>query len=292
MFKNIVVATDFSDASLVAYLYAHRLASRFQASLKVVHAYQIFVNAARPEIVDYMPDPNEMQKFYEERMARFIRETDDIPDGNTLVRSRVKVTTEIKMGFAPNVLIEISKDPSVDLIILGTSGEKNWLDRLLGSVAVEVARDARCPVLLVPINADFKGIYHIVYAASRDSAKPKTAGLVIDWARHFHSTLHFVHVNMVAEIEFTRSTKGFFENYMAHYASDMPHTIESFDAKTVMDGLWRYSSQNSGDLLVVVSKQRGFWENLNHHSVSKDLSLHTHLPILFLHSEDKNHPPV
>jgi nucleotide-binding universal stress UspA family protein len=174
-FKNIVVATDFSDASLVAYHYAHRLASRFGASLKVVHAFQIYVNTARPELIDYTPNFSDLQTLNEERMSNFIHETDEMPNSNVLVASRVKVTTEVKLGFAPDYLIELSNDPSVDLLVLGTSGEKTWFDRLLGSVAVEVAQKAHCPVLLVPQHADFQGFHNILYAASDDSAKHKTA---------------------------------------------------------------------------------------------------------------------
>lgn len=291
-FKNIVVATDFSDASFVAYQYAHRLANRFQASLKVVHAYQIFINAARPEMNDYMPDPSELQKINEERMANFIQENDAAPSSDMLVASRVKVTTEVKMGFAPDTLIEISKDPSVDLMVLGTSGEKNWFDRLLGSVAVEVARQAYCPVLLVPMKADFTGIHDILYAAAYDSAKPKTLELITDWAKYFTSKLHFVHVEVTQTDELRKSAKHFFENYVEQNTPDLPYAIESVESKSVMDGLWDYSSKNDVDLVVVVSHHRDFWSSFNHHSVTKDLSLHTHLPILFLRSDVKSHPPT
>ena len=292
IFKNIVVATDFSDASLVAYQYAHRLASRFQASLKVVHAYQIFINAARPELMDITPDPNELLKFNEERMANFIQEMEEVAQSDTLVASRIKVKTETRIGFAPEYLIELSKDPSVDLMVLGTSGEKNWFDRLLGSVAGEVARHAHCPVLLVPMKADFTGIRNILYAAAADSAKHKTLRTVVDWAKYFDAKLHFVHVENEETAELRKSTKHFFENYMTQNAPDMPYSIESIEAKSVLKGLTQFSSKKQMDLLVVVSHHRDFWESLNHHSITKDLSLHTHLPILFLRSDAKSHPPV
>jgi nucleotide-binding universal stress UspA family protein len=291
-FKNIVVATDFSDASLVAYQYAHRLANRFQASLKLVHAYQIFINAARPELNDYGPDPVELQKICEERMINFIKEAEGTPDSSTLVASRVKVTTEVRMGFAPDTLIEMSKDPSVDLMVLGTSGEKNWFDRLLGSVAVEVAREAYCPVLLVPMNADFKGIHNILYGASADSAKPKTLRLVADWAKYFTSKLHLVHVEASQTDDLKKSTQHFFDTYFGEYAPDLPYSMESVQSNSVMQGLWDYSTKKEVDLIVVVSHHRDFWASFNHHSVTKDLSLHTQLPILFLRSDVKGHPPV
>ena len=291
-FKNIVVATDFSDASLIAYHYAHHLASRFQATLKVVHAFQIFVNPVRPELTELAPSLSEMQKFNEERMSNFIDETNDLPDSDTLVASHVKVTTEVKLGFAADTLIELSKDPSVDLLVLGTAGEKDWFDRLLGSVSVEVSQGAHCPVLLVPQKADFKAFRHILYSASEDSAKPKTLRIAVDWAKYFTSSLHFVHVNTEPEEELRETVRYFFNHYIQQYAPSMMYSIDSIKSKSVMNGLWKYSSKNDIDLVVVVSHHRDFWDKFNHHSVSKDLSLHTKLPILYLFSDAKNQPPA
>lgn len=295
-FKNIVVATDFSDASLIAYQYAHRLASRFQATLKVVHAFQVFVNPARPDLSDLTPNiaPSiaELQLINEKRMSDFISETMDMPISDVLTASQVKVTTEVKLGFAPDCLIEISNDPSVDLLVLGTSGDKSWFDRLLGSVAVEVSQNAQCPVLLVPQKADFQGIHNILYGASDDSAKPKTLRVAVDLAKYFTSSLHFLHVNADSNDELKEPTRHFFNHYIKEYAPNMTHTINSVKAKSVMSGIWSYSSKHDIDLVVVVCHHRGFWEAFNHHSVSKDLSLHTRLPILFLYSDVKHHPPV
>ncbi len=291
-FKNIVVATDFSDASLVAYYYAHRLASHFQADLKVVHAFQIFVNAARPELTEFAPSISELQTLNEERMANFISETNDLPEGDTLVASKVKVTTEVRVGFAAEYLIELSEDPSVDLLVLGTAGEKNWFDRLLGSVSVEVSQGAHCPVLLVPQKADFQGFHNILYGASEDSAKPKTLRIAVDLAKYFKSSLHFLHVKSDANDELIESTQYFFNHYIEEYAPLMKHSMSSLNAKSVMKGIWNYSSKNDIDLVVVVSHHRDFWAKFNHHSVSKDLSLHTRLPILYLYSDAKRYPPV
>lgn len=291
-FKNIVVATDFSDASLIAYHYAHHLASHFQASLKVVHAFQIFVNAARPELIEYSPSIFELQTMNEERMSNFINETIDETGSDTIVASRVKVTTEVRVGFPGDYLIELSEDPSVDLLVLGTAGEKDWFDRLLGSVSVEVSQGAHCPVLLVPQKANFQGFKNILYGTSEDSAKPKTLRVAVDWAKYFMSNLHFVHVKTESNDEIKEPTSYFFSHYIKEYAPDMPYSINSVEAKSVMNGLWKYSSKNEIDLVVVVSHHRDFWDKFNHHSVSKDLSLHTKLPILYLYSDAKHQPPV
>ncbi len=292
-FKNIVIATDFSDESLIAYHYAHRLASHFQASLKVIHAFQIFVNTARPELTELAtPSISDLQKLNEDRMLEFIQQMNNSLDSETLVATQVNVTTEVKVGFAAECLIEISKDPSVDLLVLGTSGEKNWLDRLLGSVSVEVSQGAHCPVLLVPQKAVFRGIRHILYGVSQESAKPNTLRITVDWAKYFQSKVHFVHVDTDSHDGLQETTRHFFIHYIDQYAPDLPYSLSAINATSVMKGLWGYSVKNEVDLVVVVSHHRDFWERFNHHSVSKELSLHARLPILYLYSDEKHHPPV
>lgn len=287
--KNIIVATDFSEASRVAYEYGLDLANRLNAALKVVHAYQPFVSTSHIEMMDVGPDLSDLQTFNEERMARFVQEAED---GTTLVKNRVKITTSTQLGFAPDVLVRLSKDPSVDLLILGTSGEKDWLDRLLGSVSVEVSRKAHCPVLLVPKNADFMGIHNILYAAALDSANPRAIRLMMDWTQYLKSSLHFVHVG-IGETEVSqRALKSLFDTYIKQYSPDFLYSFTALDYKNILQGLWDYSDRNDVDMLVVVSYHRDFWESLKHHSISKDMALRTHLPILFIHSDISTPPPV
>lgn len=292
IFKNIVVATDFSDASLAALHYAQRLASHLQASLKVVHTFEVFYNPARPQLSEYGPTVSDLQEINEELMAKFIQETNSLSDGDTLAATKVNLTTEVHVGIAAEYLIELSKDPSVDLLVLGTSGEKNWFNRLLGSVSVEVSQGAHCPVLLVPQKADFNGIQNILYGASEDSAKPETVQIAVDLAKFFKSSLYFLHVNTEDQDELKESTRHFFNHYVEQNAPSIPHAMSSVKAKSAMKGIWRYSSKNAMDLVVIVSQHRDFWEKFNHHSVSKDLSLHTKLPILYLYSDAERHTPV
>ncbi len=291
-FKNIVFATDFSDASIAAFHYAQRLASHLQASLNVVHAFEIFYNPARPQLSEYGPTISELKDINMKLMDKFIQETSSISDGDTLVATKVNMTTEVQVGIAAEYLIELSQDPSVDLLVLGTSGEKNWFNRLLGSVSVEVSQGAHCPVLLVPQKADFNGIQNILYGASEDSAKPETLQIAVDLAKYFKSSLHFLHVNTEDHDELKESTRYFFNHYIEQHAPSMPHALSSVKAQSAMKGIWRYSSKNAMDLVVIVSQHRDFWEKFNHHSVSKDLSLHTRLPILYLYSDAKRHEPA
>ena len=290
-YKNIIVATDFSESATTAYHYARQIASHLNAALTVVNIYEMpIIDPAVPNYYAYLPSVDELQKSSEKRLSNFIRETDD-DNGTTLVASRVKVKTEAYIGFPADKLIELSENPSTDLIILGTVGEQGWLTKLFGSVAIKVMQEAHCPVLLVPQEAEYKNIHHILYAASPESASKKTINGAIDFAKNFVSAIHFVHIDAVFENP-KANTISLFKSILAENAPHLPYTVENVVSMSVGEGVSSYCLKNKVDLVVSVTHHRKFWDSLIHHSITKDLAWQAHLPILCLHTDDKVQPPV
>jgi nucleotide-binding universal stress UspA family protein len=203
----------------------------------------------------------------------------------------VMVKTQAYIGFPAAKLIELSENPSTDLMILGTVGEQGWLSKLFGSVAIKVMQEAHCPVLLVPQEAEYKNIHHILYAASPESASKKPINLAIDFAKHFVSAIHFVHIDAVFQDE-KANTPRLFKRILTEKEQNLPYTIETEVAMSVGEGVSSYCLKNQVDLVVSVTHHRKFWDNLIHHSISKDLAWQAHLPILCLHTDDKVQPPV
>ena len=289
-FKNIVVATDFSDNSKSAYHYAQQMATRFSAALKVVYFFELPVSPTYSSYLDLMPNLSDLEAAADERLSRFVSES-DTESGDTVVVSRVKTTYKAQPGFGSDGLIELSQDASVDLMILGASGEHGWADKLFGSVAVRVSREAYCPVLLIPHGATFKGIHHMVYTSNFDSAQSKQIRLALDFAKYFMSAIHFVHVITDSE------DSGMTEEILFKYLIDgeqtkVPFTIENVHAAIPSEGIHNYLSENPTDLLVTVTHHRSFWEKFMHVSTSKALAWNIETPLLVLHHNEISQPPT
>jgi nucleotide-binding universal stress UspA family protein len=288
-FKKILLATDFSDNAATAYHYAYQLAARLKSELHVLNVYEIPINPNNPQYLDMMPSIDDLEQVSKNRLSRLVNENSN--QGNTMVASRVKVTTEALIGFPADRLIEMSKDPSVDLIVVGSAGEHGWVDRIFGSVAVQVASEAFCPVLLVPQDADYKGIHHLLYASSFDSAAIKSIHLTLDWTKYFMGDIHFLHVNTPSE-KHPRTETLTFEKLLEREKTKVPFTVENIEAETVPDGIRAYTVENPIDMIITVTRHRSFWENMTHNSVTKALAWNTHIPIMVLHSDDISQSPV
>src|SRR5262245_22984564 len=59
------------------------------------------------------------------------------------------VETEVRAGNIGETIVEVAREKNADSIILNSHGRTGILERLLGSVAEHVSRDAPIPVLLL-----------------------------------------------------------------------------------------------------------------------------------------------
>ena len=142
--KNILVATDFGEASAAALNYGRALARCFNAKLHVLYVCEnVFTRGLGSDAyVAVFPD---LQKDVEETSQKQLKELLTDEDRQKLSATPVVVTS----NMPAMAIVQYSKDQNVDLIIMGTHGRGAVAHLLMGSVAEKVVRTAPCPVLTV-----------------------------------------------------------------------------------------------------------------------------------------------
>jgi hypothetical protein len=60
-----------------------------------------------------------------------------------------RVTGHIRIGGAARGIVELARELSADLVVVGSGQRRGMARALLGSVAEKVSREAPCPVLVV-----------------------------------------------------------------------------------------------------------------------------------------------
>jgi len=140
-FREILVPVDFSGASRSAFERAVELAAGLKARLHVAHAVEVLTyRGVRYEEV-LSPGAREREK--NEARGR-------LEEWLELARER-KVSAEVHVleGDARHEILSARQRLGCDLIVMGAKGYSRVREILLGSVATEIARSARCSVLLV-----------------------------------------------------------------------------------------------------------------------------------------------
>ena len=183
-----------------------------------------------------------------------------------------------------NRIIELSKEADAVMIIMGTTGSHNMLDRWLGSISSEVAQQANCPVLLVPKESRFTNFENILYASNFESADEDVIDQIIEFANLFRSSVHFIHVNEKDRKEdFSKTEDRIFNQLFEDGDPAFTFNLASVESTSVMKGLEQYAAENAVDLIVLVNRQRSFIDNLLNESLTKKLALYSKVPILIFH---------
>ena len=147
-FKNILVPTDFSEASEAALKYACQLADALNASICVLHALEDpYPGYAYAEY--YVPP----EEFFEAREREARKRLDSILTGEE--KTKYKANMVLRTGPAAREILEYLKEPTdVDLVVMATHGRGGVARLMMGSVADKVVRAAPCPVVTVRVEVD------------------------------------------------------------------------------------------------------------------------------------------
>jgi len=279
--KNIIVATDFSVTSRQAYRYAVELAETLQASLTVVHVIENVVMLSDVVSTPFLEnDDQELIKDVKEMIAEEKEAT-----AGTATNQHVKI--KILKGDVVDVLTDLSKNKETDLIVIGTTGLSDVLEKIFGSISVKVSNKAHCPVIMVPRGAKWKPIEKIVYASDFDSLTAEFSKDIIGFSLNIDATIHFVNVrnydpvgeHIQKDIDWNQLFVGT-ESLLSYEK----HTI--YGNNTIKE-LKEFAEEKKIDLIVFASKHRNFWQNLIHKSTTENMALSAITPIMVIHSDDQ-----
>ncbi len=139
---RILVPIDFSTHSERALRYATMLASRFGASLELLHVVEdpVMYGSWGPEV--FVPNIAELMQAVTTDAEKRLEGMKVAP-----ATAGVKVETSVIVGRAPHRITEYARSSGVDLIVMGTHGRTGLSHVLMGSVAEGIVRHAHCPVL-------------------------------------------------------------------------------------------------------------------------------------------------
>jgi nucleotide-binding universal stress UspA family protein len=141
---RILVPTDFSPPSAAALAAAKELATRFGASIHLLHVLEDPYATASfaAEVYGYIPPglKESWQRAAEKQMLTVFPEAE---------RGPFRAGTAVVFGSPARTIVEYANQNGFDLIVMGTHGRGGVAHLLLGSVAERVVRTAPCPVLTV-----------------------------------------------------------------------------------------------------------------------------------------------
>jgi nucleotide-binding universal stress UspA family protein len=181
--KNILLATDFSEASEKAFNYAVAMARRHGSKISLVHVI--------PPQSESFASELQRQRHEAERQLESVASRSQL--------HRIQHETLVRVGSVWEVLSTVIQQQDIDLVVIGTHGRSGLKKLVLGSVAEEVVRRAGCPVLTVGPHIDailsLTGEFHtILFATDFHCASEKALNHALLHAGQPDAKLILLHV--------------------------------------------------------------------------------------------------
>lgn len=270
--KNILVPLDYLKPSIRAVNYALSLAKSVNAKVIIHHA--IFPFMITEDYFEHSVIETSF-RINKEKLEKFIKKIakKEMADG-------VVLKSSCDFGLPCQSILEVSKKQNIDLIILGTTGSKDFNQFVIGSKTANIISNSTVPVLLLPINSIVENNKtEIVFATDfLDVPKGKSKKILIAFAKSKHAQINVLHIiksGNMPEIEILEKefNKGL---------NQIPHKFSYVSNSNPIVAINEYLNNSSSQILCLIKRKHGIISGLFHKSVSKYLALHGNFPLLVL----------
>ena len=280
--KTIIIPTDFSPIATNALHYGIDMAQAIDASILLVHVYQVPMTMTDVPVVLISVD--ELQKNAEERLLNLKKEVEHISSG------KLKIYTEASLGNVTDELEELCNKIQPFAVVMGSKGASAVERVIFGSNTLTAIRHLTWPVICVPPGKQFgQGLKKIGFACDfKDVVETTPTHFIKEFVKTFNAELHVLNVDY-KERHFKPETPE--ESLMLHtMLEDVKPSYHFIEHKNAEDGINEFAEKNNIDLLIAIPKKHKLLEGLFKPSSTKQLIFHSHVPVMCIHErkeEDK-----
>lgn len=266
--KTILVLTDFSSAAEHATRYAAVLAKTVNASVTLLHAYQL------PLPVTEMPvlavSPVELKRITDEGLQKAREEAQASAPGTAFF-------AEGRLGDAVEEAMDFCRLHEVFAVVTGLKVAGNFERVLFGSTTLSLLKKCTHPVLSVPEGAALAAPQNLALAVDFLKPEETPAAKIAALVKDLSAALQVVHVE-------TEGEKPADPSALLAALHAEPSAYHSLRGDDVTEGIKQYAKQNNIDLVMVLPHRHTLWERLFFKGHTAGLVQALGVPVLSLHA--------
>lgn len=276
--KKILVPTDFSKCSINALKIATQLAIKLRAKIEVVHAFHVPAYAPMDVMaVDLVNQPilKEQQDEVKKQFTSLINLVPELKD--------ISYSTKTFVAPTADAIYECTEQDDIDMIVMGTKGEHDAMEKLFGSMSSEVIKSADVPVLVVPENVENFQPKHIGFAADLHEIDNMNRLSVLSlMAKMFDAQINIFHISEENDEE-SLSEAARERMFLEGSLKDIDHSFATIYHEEPLEGIMEFAESKKLDMLAMYPRQRKFWDKLIHGSTTKKVVMQIKIPLLTIH---------
>lgn len=272
---TILFPTDFSKNAIHASLYAGMIARGMNAHLILLNVYSIPMATEYQIPYDVDGFLKISQEAAEENLKVFAKELI-----NATGISHNKISQITDYGQTSDSIVKIAKSENVDLIMMGTKGVSNMLDKWLGTNAQNVLESASCPVWVIPDNAPLNYPKIFMYAADFKEDDILATHKVLEIAKPLGATCKVIHIHDYYEAITNLIVKAKVTELNLEFEDEEQVSIHNINREEVYEGLKTYVRKHKPDVLALAVYHKSFLSKIFEKSISEHFVQEGNIPLL------------
>jgi nucleotide-binding universal stress UspA family protein len=267
--KTIIAPTDFSFASLNAARYAADLAVSVNASLLLVNVVPL------PVMAGGYASETTLAELEEDA-----REELDKLKNQLLLRTKEKITIDhfSDFGTLEYELEDICQQESPFAVVMSPRNSTELERFFTGSNTLRAVRHIPFPILVIPATASFQKIRKIAVACDLEHTIAQHAiDDIKEWVSSLKASVDIINVSKKTDFSSTNLAASI---SLQNQLGEFDPAFHFIKREKVDEGIDEYIEKNKPDLLIVLPKNRGAFENFFHKSNSIGFLLHSSIPVL------------
>lgn len=282
--KTILYATDYSKNSVPALKYAYSLSSAMQASLKVVHVFDLptMLDNLSLKAEEAFPDiEGDAYKKHISKLTAFCQEH----LGITIDKTTITVEA-IENKSAVNGIVSKAKEIDAFLIISGMRGGSALREIIIGSTAKHLIENSPCPVLSIPKTLSHTQIKTIVYATDFEEEDLGAINKLIEIAEPLNAKIKIIHVSPLKETVGKEPMKIIVDKINKYI--DYPHVeIDILYSDDVFTDLKIYLGKANADLIAMLERNdKSLISQVFHRDQIKKMESYGKIPLLSFNAKN------
>ena len=277
--KKILLPTDFSSISKNAAMYALEMFGKevYNGEVEFIlfHAHYYIPPTATPGGLPVMTDSEVLAT----KKQTFKKE---IADLRALFPAQT-IRKELLVGEVTSTITRFVQSESIDLAVVGSypkSGFERWVE---GLNAYDISKEAGCPVLVIPDGIKYHSPKKILFATDFRNLKDS------DILQPLQETVKVLEPEFMMLHIYSEKSTTFKEKEMMNWALNMYFNTEKYNYHFLehddpTEGIEEFVSGYDADMLALVGQDRGFFESLFHKSVTKQMIIHSRIPLFILNN--------
>lgn len=265
--EKILIPTDFSKTAENALTYSAHLGKTLEADLHLLHTYELPRKTALLTSIERHL-VGEAQKDISEESARV-----------TAISGMSRVTSHVRRGYNDELIDSEADKMGSDLIIMGTKGASGFKEVFLGSNTVRAIKRTDIPVMVIPLEAQYKPIEKILLAIDDTFfGKPECLTPLKALLEKTEAQLIVLHINKADK---PPSPTPFRVLLTEHFGADN-YEFHEVTKSDVGEAIMDFSYKINADLICMIHHYRNFLDRLFKSSTTYKTAFHTDIPLLVL----------